>query len=47
MLEYKCVGCGKRIEMDLKTAKKIICPYCGYRILEKVRAKTVKVVSSG
>ncbi len=47
MLDYKCVSCGKKIEMDLKTVKKIICPYCGYRIIEKLRGKTVKTVSSG
>ena len=47
MLTYKCTGCGKKINTDLKTSKKIICPYCGYRIIEKIRAKTVKKVSSG
>lgn len=47
MLDYKCVSCGKLITMDLKTAKKIICPYCGYRIIEKVRGKSVKRVPTG
>jgi DNA-directed RNA polymerase subunit RPC12/RpoP len=43
---YKCMYCGKRIEMDIKKAKKIICPSCGYRILLKERpAVTRKVVS--
>ncbi len=47
MLEYKCVACGKIISMDLKTAKKVICPYCGYRIIEKVRGKGIKKISTG
>jgi DNA-directed RNA polymerase subunit RPC12/RpoP len=34
---YKCLNCGKVVEVDLQKAKKIICPYCGYRILEKKR----------
>ncbi|MCX6818343.1 MAG: DNA-directed RNA polymerase subunit P [Candidatus Aenigmarchaeota archaeon] len=34
---YKCLNCGKPVEIDLQKAKKIICPYCGYRILEKRR----------
>lgn len=46
MLEYKCVSCGKLITLDLKTAKKVICPYCGYRIIEKVRGTTVKKIST-
>lgn len=45
-MKYKCVDCGKEVEMDLKTAKKIICPSCGYRILKKSRpTRTVKVKS--
>lgn len=34
---YKCLSCGKDVDVDLQKAKKIICPYCGYRILEKKR----------
>lgn len=41
---YKCVCCGRSITIDVKTAKKIICPSCGYRILEKERPKIVKKV---
>ena len=41
---YKCVYCGKTVKIDLKTAKKIICPSCGYRILEKDRPSVVKKV---
>ena len=46
MNTYKCIGCGKVVEIDLVTAKKIICPACGYRILEKERPKIVKKVLS-
>ena len=41
---YACVNCRKGVKLDLRRAKKIICPYCGYRILEKRRAATVKKV---
>jgi DNA-directed RNA polymerase subunit RPC12/RpoP len=43
---YKCLNCGKGIEIDLQKAKKIICPYCGYRILEKKRPSVVKRVAA-
>jgi len=38
---YKCVKCGKIIP---KLGSKIICPYCGYRILVKLRPPVVKRV---
>jgi DNA-directed RNA polymerase subunit P len=41
---YKCIDCGKEVKIDLKTAKKIICPACGYRILEKPRTKVIRKV---
>lgn len=43
-MEYKCMDCGKKIKLDLKTVKKVICQYCGYRIIEKLRPKVVKKV---
>lgn len=43
---YKCLGCGKGVNIDLATATKIICPSCGYRILEKGRPKLVRKVES-
>ncbi len=43
---YKCLKCGKDIEMDINTTKKVICRYCGYRILEKRRPKTKKRVEA-
>ncbi|MEE9323832.1 MAG: DNA-directed RNA polymerase subunit P [Candidatus Aenigmarchaeota archaeon] len=41
---YKCLNCGKEVPLDLQKAKKIICPYCGYRILEKKRPTAKKSV---
>ncbi len=43
---YKCMSCGKDVNMDLKTTRKIQCPYCGYRILEVTRPPIVKRVAS-
>ncbi len=43
---YKCLGCGRQIKIELATATKIICPSCGYRILEKERPKLVRKVES-
>ena len=37
IMSYKCIDCGKEVELDLKTAKKVICPFCGYRIISKPR----------
>jgi DNA-directed RNA polymerase subunit RPC12/RpoP len=46
MTEYVCLECGKVVEIDLETAKKIQCPFCGYRILTKQRRAFVRRVSS-
>lgn len=43
---YKCMNCGREIDIELKTVKKIICPFCGYRILKKERPKIVKKVKA-
>lgn len=43
---FKCLGCGRKIDIELATATKIICPSCGYRILEKERPKVVSKVRS-
>ena len=40
----KCIDCGRTVEIDLKTARKIQCPYCGYRILRKERPPIPKRV---
>lgn len=43
---YKCLNCGKEVKIELKSAKKIICPYCGFRIIEKVRPGVGKKVEA-
>ena len=43
-MKYKCLNCGKEVDIDLKTAKKIICNFCGYRILTKNRSDVSKRV---
>ncbi len=43
---YKCLGCGKTVDIDLSKVTKIICPSCGYRILEKDRPKLVRKIVS-
>ena len=43
---YKCLNCGKDVDIILEKAKKVICPYCGYRILEKKRPKVLKRVQA-
>lgn len=43
---YKCLDCGKEVKMELKSAKKLICPYCGYRIIMKTRASVAKRVEA-
>jgi DNA-directed RNA polymerase subunit RPC12/RpoP len=43
---YKCLNCGREVDLELRTAKKIICPHCGYRILTKTRAKITKRVEA-
>ncbi len=43
---YKCLGCGRKIEVDLAAAAKILCSSCGYRILERERPKVVTKVES-
>ena len=43
---YKCLNCGKEVKIELKTAKKIICPYCGFRIIEKTRPVTAKRIEA-
>ena len=43
--EYNCFGCGKIIEMKGITGR-IICPYCGSRILIKGRSGLPKKVKA-
>ncbi len=43
---YKCLSCGREVEVDLSVSKKVICPFCGYRILKKTRPVVVKKVKA-
>lgn len=44
-MEYKCFSCQKTLtEKDIE--KRIICPYCGSRIILKARPKTLKKVKA-
>jgi len=42
MVVYECFSCGKEIQGDL-VKKRVRCPYCGARILIKVRNIVSKV----
>jgi len=41
---YKCIKCGREIDIKLEKARKIQCPHCGYRIIRKLRPKLTKRV---
>ncbi len=43
---YTCLNCGREAELELSTAKKIQCPFCGYRILKKPRPSIPKRVQA-
>lgn len=43
---YKCINCRREVKIELRTVKKIICPYCGHRILRKTRPNIIRKVSS-
>jgi DNA-directed RNA polymerase subunit P len=44
---YKCVQCGAGITSDqLASMLGIKCPYCGYRVLRKIRPPIVKRVKA-
>ena len=44
-LFYECINCGSKLTADqLAMTPEIKCPFCGYRILRKVRPPIVKHV---
>jgi len=46
-LFYECINCGSEISADqLAMTPEIKCPFCGYRILRKVRPPIVKHVKA-
>ncbi|MBU0758490.1 MAG: DNA-directed RNA polymerase subunit P [Nanoarchaeota archaeon] len=42
MVLYKCFYCSKEIEVNAMR-KKVRCPYCGSKLLYKLRLSTTKV----
>ncbi|MBR9680365.1 MAG: DNA-directed RNA polymerase subunit P [Candidatus Altiarchaeota archaeon] len=38
---YRCLKCGKVVNVDLRV-EKVRCPFCGYKILVKMRPPVVK-----
>ncbi len=46
-MTYKCGRCGKTFEAEeLKLIPSIMCPYCGYRVIYKVRPPVAKKVKA-
>ena len=44
-LFYECINCGSKLTADqIAMTPEIKCPFCGYRILRKVRPPIVKHV---
>jgi DNA-directed RNA polymerase subunit P len=44
---YQCISCGEKLTMDqLAMTPEIKCPFCGYRVLKKVRPPVVKRVKA-
>jgi DNA-directed RNA polymerase subunit P len=45
MVKYTCVRCGREFdETQLAVMMNVRCPYCGYRVIAKVRSSEVKAV---
>jgi DNA-directed RNA polymerase subunit P len=44
---YECLNCGSKVSLEeLSMTPEIKCPYCGYRVLKKVRPPIVKRVKA-
>jgi len=44
---YQCISCGEKLTMDqLAMTPEVKCPFCGYRVLKKVRPPVVKRVKA-
>ena len=42
---YRCIRCGKIVNLDI-SYERVRCPFCGYKILVKVRPAVVKTVKA-
>ncbi|MBU0530405.1 MAG: DNA-directed RNA polymerase subunit P [Candidatus Aenigmatarchaeota archaeon] len=43
---FKCLHCGKEVDLGLNSSKKIQCSFCGYRILIKIRPSVTKKIEA-
>lgn len=43
---YRCILCGKDVEIDIINVKRVQCPFCGNRVLEKKRPNIIKRVNA-
>lgn len=44
---YECMNCGEKISAEqMVMTPEIKCPFCGYRVLKKVRPPVVKRVKA-
>lgn len=47
MARYKCGKCGKEFtDEDIKLLPGIKCPYCGYRVIYKIRPSSIRRVKA-
>jgi len=47
LIRYKCGRCGREIPaIELEYMPSIKCPYCGYRVLYKVRAPGRRLIKA-
>jgi len=43
---YRCLSCNERFSPETLSTREIRCPYCGYRVVKKLRTGSVKIVKS-
>jgi len=43
---YQCLSCSEVFAPDMISTREIKCPYCGYRIIKKVRSGGLKMVKA-
>jgi len=43
---YQCLSCGEVFAPDMISTREVKCPYCGYRIIKKVRTGSLKMVKA-
>lgn len=46
-IQYQCLNCGSNVSLEeLSLTPEIKCPFCGYRVLKKVRPPIVKRIKA-